>query len=65
MTLVDYLVYMGCGTGPGGFPIPGGASNHTAAATAEVVQEMRLHLGGCGERGGGVQSNGDLHPEKA
>ena len=53
------------GSGPGGFPRPGGASTDGAVAAAEVRQDMGLHLGGGGERGGGVQANGDLHLELA
>ena len=44
-------------TGTGGFPRLGGAATEGAASTVEVVQDMGLHLGGGGERGGGVQAN--------
>ena len=49
------------GTGPGGFPGPGGAAADGAAAIVEVRWEMGVHLGRSGERGGGVRADGDLH----
>ena len=52
-------------TGTGGFPRLGGAATEGAASTVEVVQDMGLHLGGGGERGGRVQANRDLHSSKA
>ena len=52
-------------TGPGGFPRLDGAATEGAASTVEVVQDMGLHLGSGGERGGGVQANRDLHSSKA
>ena len=42
------------GTGPGGFPRPGVMATDRAAATAEVGRKVVVHLGGGGERGGGV-----------
>ena len=51
--------------GPGGFPIPGGAATYRAAPTAEYGCKLGVHLGGGGERGGGVLANGNLHLVKA
>ena len=53
------------GTGPGGFPRPGGKEIDGESATEEFGQEMGVHLGGCGDRGGGVRSDGNIHSEKA
>ena len=38
----------------GGFPIPGGVATDRADATKEVVHKVGVHLGGGGNRGGGV-----------
>ena len=46
---------------PQGFPGLGGAATDKAVATALVGREMGVHLGGGGERGVKVRSNGDLH----
>ena len=42
------------GTDPGGFPRPGGAATDGAATTEEVGCKVVVHLGGGGERGGGI-----------
>ena len=52
------------GTGPGGFPIPGGSATDVEAATLEVGREMVVHLGRGGNRGGGVRADGYLHSAK-
>ena len=51
--------------GPGGFPRPDGEVTDGAAATAEVGWDMGVHLNGGGKRGGGVQSDGNLHLAKS
>ena len=38
----------------GGFQIPGGTATDGASATAEFRWKVGVHLGGGGERGGGV-----------
>ena len=53
------------GTGPGVFLRPGGAATDGVATTAEVRQDMGLHLGGGGDRGGGVRADGDLNSAKS
>ena len=42
------------GTGPGGSPRPGGTATDRAAATSEFGWKVGVHLGGGGNRGGGV-----------
>ena len=42
------------GTGPGGFPISGGAVTDRAASTEKVGWKVGIHLKGDGKRGGGV-----------
>ena len=49
------------GTGPGGFPRPGGAVTDGEDAMVEVGRKLGVHLGGGGKRGGGVRAGGNLH----
>ena len=42
------------GTGPGGFPVPGGAATDREAATVEARQEVGVNLGGGGKSRGRI-----------
>ena len=42
------------GTGPGGFPVPGGVTADGEAPAAEAIWEVGVHLGSGGDNGGGV-----------
>ena len=42
------------GTGPGGFPRPGGAVTGRADSTEEAEWKVGVHLVRGGERGGGI-----------
>ena len=52
------------GKGPGGGLGPGGLVSDAAAPEAENIQEVGVHLGGDGWRGGGFPYDGGVHLEK-
>ena len=50
----DVVGYPPHGTGPGGFPVPGGAATDREAATVEARQEVGVNLGGGGKSRGRI-----------
>ena len=53
------------GTGPRGFPGPGGAETNGADPTVEDIWEVGVHLGGGGDIRGGVWADVDLYSAEA